>query len=108
MSTDLHRASSNTSIRVERIEKSLKYDAAFTYLTKFYKRKAGEGGKPTSDLSEEIDLTGDSDQEQDMQPPVDELADTERPPWERDEEGDSMGIAAGLPCASRPVCYVSS
>lgn len=62
---------SATAVRVERIQDTMDYNAAFDYLTKFYKGK---------DEPMEIDLTGD-----------------EPPSRESTQVADNLDVTTGLP-----------
>ncbi|GFZ42602.1 MutS protein homolog 3 [Saitozyma sp. JCM 24511] len=92
------RTSASSSVRIERIDKIPAYDAAFDYLTIFYNRKAKPAAKRTLGGrrdAEEIDMTGDSDEEQ-----VSVIAQMESATGETSNGGDDtspMGLAAGLP-----------
>jgi DNA mismatch repair protein MSH3 len=68
----------NSSVRVERIDKIPDFETALDHLTKFY-------SAPRSLKSGEIDMTGDSDEEQSKESEID---------------ANPMDLAAGLPSES--------
>ena len=87
------RASSGSSVRVERIDNVPKHSAAFDMLTEFYTSKSRHQSKRDPDPSE-IDLTGDYDSVD-----IETKGDQEVNRTDMDEEQngvDSVDVAAGV------------
>ena len=84
----IRRTSSSASVRVERIEKVPKFDAAFDYLTSFYKVKnLNRKSRNVSDAAE-IDLTGDDDSTMGYKGDDEDCHGAE----------GGLGLASGVPC----------
>ena len=100
---DTSRTSASSSVRVERIEKILAYDAAFDYLTRFYRRETRStkiSAKPKLGhrASEEIDLTALSDEEGEYGKRGLETGEDGQQKDASERDGaDPIDLAAGLP-----------
>lgn len=93
----MFRAGTSSAVRVERIDKIASYSSSLDFLTRFYNQKAGRPKLNELD-SNEIDLTGESDDDGLDATDDDNLAKTENLAKEPPQGGNnSIDLAAGLP-----------